>query len=204
MVKAAMVIQWLGGLMAFTALGFVLYGLLTGSRRKAGRASGRAGSWLLSPWIYVGSTIFFFGLAYLGWTPLPWEVSGQARTVMLAAGSLLYFPGMTLLLWARVTLGKNYFVSSGFGAQLFSDQQLVTSGPYALVRHPMYAGLILSALGSLLIYVTWTTVFFACFSPLMFVRARHEEADLSAEFGEEWQEYSQNVPAFIPRLRRKR
>jgi hypothetical protein len=37
MVKAAMVIQWLGGLMAFTALGFVLYGVPTRSRRKAGR-----------------------------------------------------------------------------------------------------------------------------------------------------------------------
>jgi hypothetical protein len=77
MVKAAMVIQWLGGLMAFTALGFVLYGVLTGSRRKAGRTSGRANSWLLSPWIHVGSTIFFFGLAYLGWAPLARQVSEQ-------------------------------------------------------------------------------------------------------------------------------
>ena len=144
----------------------------------------------------------FFGLAYLGWTPLPWTVSDSARVVMLALGALFYFPGMSLLLWARLTLGKNYFVSTGFGAQLFAGHQLITSGPFAILRHPMYAGLILAALGSLLIYFTWTTVYFACFAPLMIVRARREEAALSAEFGEQWIEYCKRVPAFFPRLRR--
>ncbi len=70
------------------------------------------------------------------------------RNWMLVLGSMLYFPGMCFLLWARLTLGKNYFVSTGFGAQLFKEHQLITSGPYALVRHPMYAGLILAALGA--------------------------------------------------------
>lgn len=121
---------------------------------------------------------------------------------MLAGGAVFYFPGMGLLLWGRLALGKNYFVSTGFGAQLFSDQQLVTTGPYRIVRHPMYAGLMLSAVGSLLIYTTWTTVFFVCFAPLMVRRAWHEENALSAEFGEQWQEYCKRVPAFIPRLRK--
>jgi len=126
------------------------------------------------------------------------------RVTMLIMGSLLYFPGMLFLLWARLTLGKNYFVSTGFGAQLFKEHQLITSGPYAIVRHPMYAGLILAALGSLLLYFTWTTVYFACFAPLMLVRAWREETALSAEFGEQWKEYCKRVPAFIPRLRKER
>ena len=42
------------------------------------------------------------------------------------------------------------------------------------------------ALGSLLLYSTWTTVYFACFVPLMFICARHEEDALSAEFGDQW------------------
>jgi len=117
-------------------------------------------------------------------------------------GSLLYFPGMCFILWGRLMLGKNYFVSTGFGAQLFKDHQLITIGPYAIVRHPMYAGLILAALGSVLLYFTWTTFYFACFAPLLLFRARREEQALAAEFGEKWTEYSRHVPAFIPRLRR--
>jgi protein-S-isoprenylcysteine O-methyltransferase Ste14 len=109
---------------------------------------------------------------------------------------------MALLLWGRLALGRNYFVSTGFGAQLFSEHQLVTSGPFAIVRHPMYAGLILAAVGSLLIYTTWTTVYFACFAPLVFIRAWREEQVLAEEFGEQWKEYCKRVPAFIPRLRK--
>jgi len=97
-------------------------------------------------------------------------------------------------------LGKNYFVSTNFGAQLFASHQLVTSGPFAIVRHPMYTGLMLAALGSLLIYPTWTTLLFAFFAPLISVRARREEAALVAEFGEQWHEYCLRVPAFFPLL----
>lgn len=199
---AGSVIQRIGGLIAFIALGFVLHGVLLGTRRKAGRRSGWGGAWLRSPWLYIGSSLFFFGVASLAWIPLPLRVSECLQAAMLAGGAVFYFPGMGLLLWGRLALGKNYFVSTGFGAQLFSDQQLVTTGPYRIVRHPMYAGLMLSAVGSLLIYTTWTTVFFVCFAPLMVRRAWHEENALSAEFGEQWQEYCRRVPAFIPRLRK--
>ena len=109
---------------------------------------------------------------------------------------------MALVLWGRLALGRDYFVSTGLGAQLFAGQRLVTGGPYAIVRHPMYAGLTLAALGSLLIYATWTTLLFAIFAPLVFVRARREEQALRAEFGQQWEEYCRRVPAFLPRLKR--
>jgi len=194
------IIQWMGGLLAYTALGIVLYGVWRGTQRRAGRTTGLKGTWLRSWWFYLGSSMFFFGICYFGWIPLPLTISPATRTMMLIMGSLLYFPGMAFLLWGRLALGRNYFVSTGFGAQLFSEHQLVTSGPFAIVRHPMYAGLMLAALGGLLIYTTWTTVYFACFAPLMLVRARREEQVLAAEFGEQWQEYCKRVPAFIPRL----
>ena len=59
---------------------------------------------------------------------------------------------MAFVLWGRIALGKNYFVSTGFGVQLFADHQLVMKGPFAIVRHPMYVGLILASFGALLIY----------------------------------------------------
>ncbi len=196
------IIRLLGGLFAFSTLAVVLYGVWRGTRRAPGRTVGLTGGWLRSAWFYLAASTLFFGLAWWGWKPLSWTVPPSARIWMLALGALLYFPGMVFLVWARLTLGKNYFVSTGFGAQLFAGHQLVTSGPFAIVRHPMYAGLILAACGGLLLYFTWTTLYFACFAPLMFFRARREEAALLAEFGEQWREYCKRVPAFIPRLMR--
>ena len=123
--------------------------------------------------------------------------------MLLIVGCLIYFPGISFLLWARLVLGKMYFVSTSFGAQLFADHKLITSGPFAIVRHPMYLGLVVAALGSLLLFQTWTTLAFALFAPFVLRRAKREEAALAAEFGEEWQEYCHRVPAFIPRLKRR-
>jgi len=198
------IVQLAGGLFAYSALGLVLYGVWRGTQRQAGRTTGLNASWLRSPWFYLASCALFFGIAYLGWKPLPWTISPSVQLWMLVVGLLLYFPGMGLLVWARLTLGKNYFVSTGFGAQLFKDHQLVTNGPYAIIRHPMYAGLILAAIGALLIYFTWTAVYFACFAPFTLVRARREETALSQQFGEQWWEYCRRVPALVPRLRKVR
>jgi protein-S-isoprenylcysteine O-methyltransferase Ste14 len=192
------IIRWIGGLLAYATLGILLYGVWRGTQRKSGRTTGRAAGWLLSPGFYFLSAVLFFGVCYMGWIPLPWQISPQVRTWMLVIGSLLYFPGMTFVLAGRLTLGKYYFVSTGLGAQLFADHQLITKGPYALVRHPMYTGVFLSAVGSLLIYFTWTTLFLACFAPLTMLRALREEKVLAAEFGEQWQEYRRHVPMFIP------
>ncbi len=194
------IVRWIGALLAFTTLGIVLYGIWRGTLRQAGLSTGRTAAWLRSPWFYLVSSVLFFGVSYLGWIPLPFTVSPQARDLMLVLGALLYFPGMSFVLWGRLVLGKNYFVSTGFGAQLFTDHLLVTNGPFAIVRHPMYAGLILAALGSLLIYATWTTLLFVCFAALTTIRARREETTLAVAFGEQWQEYCQSVPMWIPRL----
>lgn len=198
------VIRWLGGLLAYTTLGVILYGLWRGTQRPPGRTTGRTGAWLRSPLFYLITSALFFGLCFWGWKPLPWQVSPASRAWMLAVGSLLYFPGMLLVLWARLALGKNYFASTGLGVQLFAGHQLVTGGPYAILRHPMYAGIILAAFGSLLLYATWTTLFGACFAPLIWVRAWREERALEAEFGEQWQAYCQRVSMWIPFTSRRK
>ena len=196
------VIHVLGGLLAYSILALVFYGVWRGTQRKAGRTTGRTGHFLRSFWFYLASAALFFSIAYFGWTPLPWTMEGQARLWGLVIGALLYFPGMFFALWARLALGKNYFVSTGFGAQLFEDHQLITHGPFAIVRHPMYAGLILASIGALLLYSTWTTLYFALFAPLTLVRARREEQALSAEFGEQWLDYCKHVPMILPHLRK--
>jgi protein-S-isoprenylcysteine O-methyltransferase Ste14 len=165
-----------------------------------GRISGRAAGWLRSAAFYLLATALFLALSAIFWRPLPLKLSSSIRSLALVVGALIYFPGLAFLLWGRVTLGKMYFVSTAFGAQLYADHQLVTRGPFAIVRHPMYLGLIASAMGSLLLYQTWTTAAFALFAPFILFRARREEQALAAEFGKEWRAYCCRVPAFFPWL----
>jgi protein-S-isoprenylcysteine O-methyltransferase Ste14 len=139
-------------------------------------------------------------LCYLLWRPLPLSLSPAAQAVALAIGALLYFPSLGLILWARHTLGEMYNISLTTGAQLYAGHHLITRGPFAIVRHPMYAGAMLGVVGALLIYRTWTIVFILVHCLVFVVRARREEEALAAEFGAEWEEYCQRVPAWIPWL----
>ena len=198
------ILRWVGGLLAYSALAIVLYGIWRGTRRPSGRTSGRAAGWLRSALFYALATTCFLGISIYFWKPLPLVLSPGERLACLIVGSLIYFPGLALLLWARLKMGKMYFVSTSFGAQLYADHQLVTGGPFAIVRHPMYLGLIAAALGSLLLYQTWTALGFAVFAPFVLMRARREEKALSVEFGEAWQEYCRRVPVFFPRLIRRK
>ena len=67
------------------------------------------------------------------------------------------------------------------------------------------AGFILDPIGSLLIYATWTALFFArSFAPILIRRAGCEEKTLAVEYGEQWQEYCKRAPAFLSRNRKER
>jgi isoprenylcysteine carboxyl methyltransferase (ICMT) family protein YpbQ len=191
-------VHWIGGLLAVTIFGTILVGIWRGVYRPAGKMTGISSTWLRMPVFYLIATTVFIGISVVLWQPLPVGLSEQARLGALVVGTIAYFPGMAFVLWGRLALGKMYFVSTSFAAPLFNHPQLVMHGPFAVVRHPMYIGLILSAFGSLLIYQTWTTVVFALCAPFLLLRARREELALAAEFGEQWQVYCQRVPALIP------
>lgn len=75
------------------------------------------------------------------------------------------------------------------------------TGPYARVRHPQYIGFITIMFGFLLQWPTLLTLLTFPLLVVMYVRlARHEERDSLHEFGEAYQHYMQEVPAFFPRL----
>jgi len=188
--------RWIGAADTLVTLAVVLLGLARSLTRPRGRAIGRANQMLRAP-TYVVISIGYFGLWYLLWKPIPIGLSPAARIVALALGGLLLFPSLGLVLWGRLVLGTMYNVSSALGAQLYADQQLITHGPYAIVRNPMYVGIIAATLGGLLIYRTWSLVFALTFFGLV-IRARREEQVLAAEFGQQWADYCQQVPGWIP------
>jgi protein-S-isoprenylcysteine O-methyltransferase Ste14 len=193
--------RWIGAADTLVTLAVVLLGLARSLARPRGRAIGRANQMLRLP-TYILISIGYFGLWYLLWKPIPIALSPAAHIVALALGALLLFPGLGLVLWGRLVLGKMYNVSSALGAQLYADQQLITHGPYAIVRNPMYVGIIAATLGGLLIYRTWSLVFALTFFGLV-IRARREEQVLAAEFGQQWADYCQQVPGWIPRFRKR-
>ena len=80
-----------------------------------------------------------------------------------------------------------------------AEGALVTSGPYARLRHPQYAGLILAVAGAL---VQWPTLITLAMAPVLVVMYRRlafrEDRELEARFGDEYRAYRERVPAFLP------
>jgi hypothetical protein len=192
-------VRWAGLTAVLVTLVSIFWGLARGLRRPAGSASRGYGAWLRRPLFYILTSAGYFGLCWRLWRPLPLLLSRRRRLLALLLGSLLYFPGLALVLWGRLALGRMYNVSSSFGAQLYSEHHLVTSGPFAYVRHPMYLGIWLTALGGVALYRTWTFVFLLTHYPALVIRARHEEEQLAARFGAAWRAYCRQVPRWLPR-----
>ena len=81
------------------------------------------------------------------------------------------------------------------------NRRLATTGPYARMRHPQYAGFILIMTGFLFQWPTLVTLAMFPILVFMYVRlARREERDARTEFGEAYTRYAADTPAFFPRL----
>lgn len=189
-------------------LGFVVFvsvvcqGLAASARRPKGRASGPATKglhWLRASYLPM-SAFALIALSKL-WRPLPLPLSPAARLATTLLGALLFFSGLALFLWGRRTMGDMYDLSSSLGAELYADHRLVTSGPFAIVRHPLYLAGQLAEVGALLIFRNWTMAPVTVNAPMLILRARREEETLAAEFGPRWEEYKRRVPMLLPRPR---
>jgi len=81
------------------------------------------------------------------------------------------------------------------------EHKLATTGPYAYVRHPQYAGFILIMVGFLFQWPTLVTLIMFPILAYMYVRlARREERDAIAEFGDVYTRYARTTPTFFPNL----
>ncbi len=191
----------IGGAGILLCLAIIFFGIFKGIRRFDSTPQQKY-IWLLrSPLFYLVASAAFFWFCWQIWRPLPFSPSLPVRVVSLIIGTPLLFTGIGLILWGRFSLGSEYFVSTGRQAALFSDHRLITSGAYALVRHPMYLGILLVGLGGLLLYRTWTMVFISLMYFGLRVRARREEEALEPAFGIQYHTYQDSVPPWFPKIR---
>jgi protein-S-isoprenylcysteine O-methyltransferase Ste14 len=194
-------LQWLGTLGACVALGTlaVAVGAMFRSvSRPAKYSEGRARSLLRIPVLSVFTVLFAGALALL-WHPLPWAPTAWLRLALALAGLALVLLGTGIYLWGLRTLGVSFAPSSGMGVRLQAGHRLVTDGPFAHLRHPMYLGVILTCVGTLPLYLTWASLALAVTMFGLVVRARREERVLEAQYDDEWRAYAARVPAWVPR-----
>lgn len=103
--------------------------------------------------------------------------------------------GLALAWWARRRLGR--FWSSAI--ELKAGHRLVTDGPYRVLRHPVYAGLMLAALGSgIADGDVGSAIGFAMIAAAFITKLHREERFVAAAFGEEWRVWRAHTWALVP------
>lgn len=114
--------------------------------------------------------------------------------VIQAGGIVLCLLGMAFAVWARIHLGRNW----GQPMSLREGHELVTSGPYALVRHPIYTGVSAALLGTALAQnVLWFAPF-AILWAYYLVSAFYEEKLMLRQFPDQYPEYKKRTKMLIP------
>jgi protein-S-isoprenylcysteine O-methyltransferase Ste14 len=152
----------------------------------------------------AGTRLFHIGLAALGFALLSKRGFTQGWLGMRFAppldsvavtGLILTVEGCLFAVWARLTLGANW---SG-RATVKADHELVTRGPYAIARHPIYTGLLLAVVGTALAGGEWHGVLavLVIFLALM-VKMSQEERLMMQTFPAAYPAYRERVKALIP------
>jgi protein-S-isoprenylcysteine O-methyltransferase Ste14 len=116
-----------------------------------------------------------------------------ANPALNLAGVVLAALGIGVAIWARLYLGRNW----GMPMSVKENAELVTTGPYAYVRNPIYAGIGLATLGSALID-WWWVVFLACAVAYFIYSAKVEERILLREFPDSYPAYKARTKSLIP------
>ena len=110
-------------------------------------------------------------------------------------GVAIVIAGLAFAIWARVQLGGNW---SGT-VTVKQGHELICSGPYAYVRHPIYTGLITALIGTTVASGTVHAAIGLAIIAMAFVhKSRIEEGFMRETFPGEYQRYSAEVPALIP------
>jgi protein-S-isoprenylcysteine O-methyltransferase Ste14 len=148
----------------------------------------------------AGIVIQTFGIALVGFGPVKLTLGSlSAAGLAGTAGVLLLMSGaIALFATSSRELGRNWSLV----ARTRSDHELVRTGPYALVRHPIYLGMLLFELALAVALGHWLQLVAAI--PLFLIGTRMrtdaEERLLEQSFGDAFRQYRDSTPAIFPKI----
>lgn len=167
---------------------FWLYWLISALRTPQG-----SGMYRLSG-IRVGVLVILL-VAYAG---IHWNAGISqplTRSVwILGLGVVVFVFGLALAVWARVHLGANW----GMPRTQRSGTGLVTGGPYRWIRHPIYTGILLGALGSAVAVSPYWLIALAVLGASFIYSAHVEEHNMTVRFPDDYPAYQQRTKRLIP------
>jgi protein-S-isoprenylcysteine O-methyltransferase Ste14 len=146
----------------------------------------------------VVANLTAFGLFFPSLLIFSGGSAGFAPLLLASSGSLLAIAGAVLVLRSRAALGPAW----SFVPMADQGTGFVTTGPYRLVRHPIYLGLALLCMGDALAFSSWPAflIVLCGIVPTFAWRARAEERLLSRTFGESYPLYQKQTKMIFPRL----
>ena len=146
----------------------------------------------------IGILLQMAGFFAAGFGPVRIGLPSSSPSSLASVVAIVVLAGAAVALFAAssAAMGKNWSIV----ARMRPDHELVRTGPFALVRHPIYL--------ALLLYLVAMAVAFGHFAQLLIAvplycagalqRIREEEKLLRAQFGDDHARYVREVPAFIP------
>lgn len=178
---------------------FAIYWLIAARTGKAAQTSESSLYRILRLFLLLVTFTLLFanwtGIGFVGQRFLP-------PTQSLAyVGFTLAIVGMAIAVWARVSLGQ-YWSDK---VLLKIGHQLIRSGPYARMRHPIYSGVLLGVAGSALVVNQWRGVLaFVLLLANYSVKASREDKILARAFPEDFPEHKKQAGFLLPRLYSKK
>ena len=119
-----------------------------------------------------------------------------SNIVIQDIAAVLCVGGIAFAIWARVHLGGNWSARPA----LKEGHELITSGPYRWVRHPIYTGTLLAVLATAFVSAPIWWFFIATFAVVVIVRVQVEERLMLRQFPSQYPEYKKRTKALIPFL----
>jgi protein-S-isoprenylcysteine O-methyltransferase len=178
--------RYMGDVLVISELGLLV------SRRSRARGNSEDKGSLFLLWItIIGSMIAAgFGSAFVRAT------DSGLLTRLVPLGIALFVLGLVLRWYAIVYLGRFFTVD----VAIASDHRIIDTGPYRLMRHPSYTGLLLAFLGLGICFRNWLGLLFAIVptTTLLLWRIRIEEAALTRALGDAYLNYSARTRRLIP------
>jgi len=144
---------------------------------------------LIAAGLLVSDNWFSLGFLYRRFLPDSLWIRG--------VGVALAIAGIALACWARHLLGRNWSMA----VELKDEHELIQAGPYSIVRHPIYTGLLMGFIGTGLENGEWRALIsIAIFSAFILYKLRVEERWLTELFGSTYSRYKDRTKALVPGL----